>query len=203
MSEPLARQPGPLRSARLCEDPRELPVSLPALFKLQNPLGPGGTTVPAGSGAERAGGEGRSRGGSRLSRLCNVERRTGTFRGRHLQPRRWRGRGFTRGGPETEENAPSSPRRLSGDPAAPERRHRCAPVAFPAGLRRGCSGAAAGRTERRPGSRSADEWSLPRGRRPPAIPLPGRRRSSPVAPALCPAGLPGGGAADSLRAMTG
>lgn len=95
------------------------------------------------------------------------------------------------------------PRRPCGDPAARERRHRCAPVAFPAGLRRGCSGAAAGRTERRPGSRSADEWSLPRGRRPPAIPLPGRRPGSPVAPALCPAGLLGGGAADSRRAMTG
>lgn len=85
MSEPPARQPGLLRSARLCEDPRELPAPLPALFELRGPVRPleelPFQLVPEPS---VPGGEGRSRGGSRPSRLCSVGRRTGTFRGRHL-----------------------------------------------------------------------------------------------------------------------
>lgn len=119
--EARARQPGLQHLARaLSEDPRELPVTLPALFETAEPVRIlGETTVPAGSRARAyQGGERRSRGGCCLSRLCSVETRTGTFEGRHLQSQCWRGRRLKHGGPESEENAPSSPRWWSGkDPS--------------------------------------------------------------------------------------
>jgi hypothetical protein len=119
----------------------------------------------------RAGDEWRSRGGSCLSRVCSVETRTGIFEGRHFRSQRWRGRRLKHGGPETEENAPSSPRWRSGrDPSgsgALRARPLLAALLAVLGGRGGrrcgdVEGCVHCRTERRPGSRSASGWSLPR-----------------------------------------
>lgn len=158
----------------LSEDPRELPETVPAVFESAEPVRILGELpfqlVPE---PVRAGGQGRSRGGPGVSRLCSVEARTGIFEGRHLQSQCWRGRRLTHGGPETEENAPSSPRRWSGETLAVQalgERDRglvrsLAPGAG-AGRRRSGHVVGAGIRQDRAAARVpalVSGWSLPRG----------------------------------------